>query len=73
MYFNQNVIRLILGLCLDIVVAFAAVRSGLFKRLPVFTAYLVVVVSCDLLADSFRMLLGSRSTPFFTSIGPGRR
>jgi len=71
-YFNENVIRLVLGLCLDIVVAFAAVRSGLFKRLPVFTAYLVVVVSCDLLADSFRLLLGSRSTPVFYEYWAGQ-
>ena len=72
MYFNENVIRLILGLCLDMVVAFAAVRSGLFKRLPVFTAYLIVVVSCDLLADSFLLLLGARSTAVFYEYWAGQ-
>ncbi len=65
MHFDQSVIRWTLGLCLDIVVAIAAVRSGLFKRLPVFTIYLFLVVACDFLTTIFRGVLEHRPLVVF--------
>lgn len=65
MHFNENVIRWTFGLCLDIVVAIVALRSGLFKRLPVFTAYLFVVAVCDLFSSLLRMLFAFTSAPVF--------
>jgi hypothetical protein len=65
MHFDENVIRWALGLCLDIAVVVFAVRSGLFKRLPVFTCYLFVVLICDLFATVSRVFFPVRSAPVF--------
>lgn len=65
MHFNENEVRWILGLCLNIVVVIFALRSGLFKRLPVFTAYLFVVAACDLVASSFQVIFAFSSAPVF--------
>jgi len=65
MHFNENVIRWTFGLCLDIVVAIVALRSGLFKRLPVFTVYLFVVAACDLFSSFLRLFFAFTSAPVF--------
>lgn len=65
MHFDENAFRWTLGLCLDIAVAMVAVRSGLFKRLPIFTAYLFLVVGCDLLSTIFRGWFELRSAAVF--------
>jgi hypothetical protein len=65
MHFDENVIRWTLGLCLDIVVAIFAVRGGLFKRLPVFTCYLILVLLCDLASTLSRVIFEPRSAPVF--------
>lgn len=65
MHFDENVIRWVLGLCLDIIVASFAVRSGLFKRLPVFTIYLFVVTACDLLTTLLRGIFTHRPALVF--------
>jgi len=65
MHFDENAIRWTSGLCLDIVVAIFAVRGGLFKRLPVFTCYLIIVVLCDLASTLSRVIFEPRSLPVF--------
>jgi hypothetical protein len=72
MHFNENVIRWVLGLCLDVVVATVAVRSGLFKRLPVFTTYLFFVAACDVLSTAFRGFFGTNSFPTFYEYWAGQ-
>src|ERR1700733_8131985 len=65
MHFDENIVRWTLGLCLDIVVAIFALRSGLFKRLPVFTCYLFVVAACDFASTLCRVIFPVRSFPVF--------
>ena len=65
MHLDENVIRWTAGLCLDIGVAALAVRSGLFKRLPVFTCYLFVVAACDVASTLCRVIFPVRSFPVF--------
>ena len=65
MHFNAGIIRWAVGNSLDILVAIVAVRSGLFKRLPVFTAYLMVIVACDVIATPFQAFLRPSSAPVF--------
>ncbi len=65
MHFDENVIRWILGLGLDIVLAIFAVRSGLLKRLPVFTCYLILVAVCDFASTLTRVVFELRSAPVF--------
>jgi hypothetical protein len=65
MHFEENIVRWTLGLCLDIVVAIFALRSGLFKRLPVFTCYLFVVAACDFASTLCRVIFPVRSFPVF--------
>ena len=72
MHFDENVIRWALGLCLDIIVATFAVRSGLFKRLPVFTTYLFIVTACDLLTTVFRGVFASKPAPVFYEYWAGQ-
>jgi hypothetical protein len=72
MHFDENVIRWTLGLCLDIVVAIFAVRSGLLKRLPVFTCYLLIVVVCDLASTLSRLFLEPRSAAVFYEYWAGQ-
>ncbi len=72
MHFDENVVRWTLGLCLDVVVAIFAVRSGLFKRLPVFTCYLLVIVACDLASTLSRLIFGFRSLPVFYEYWAGQ-
>jgi hypothetical protein len=72
MHFNDDIIRGIPGVCLDILVAIVAVRSGLFKRLPVFTAYLFVVIAGDVCSTLFRGLFGFTSVPVFYEYWAGQ-
>jgi hypothetical protein len=65
MHFNYDDLRWTLGFCLDILVAIVAVRSGLFKRLPVFTSYLIVVALCEVIATPFQAYFGPRSLSVF--------
>lgn len=72
MHFDDNVVRWTLGLCLDVAVAVLAVRSGLFKRLPVFTCYLLVVAACDLASTLCRVVFPVRSFPVFYEYWTGQ-
>ncbi len=72
MHFDENVVRWTLGLCLDIAVAVFAVRSGLFRRLPVFTVYLFVVTACDLASTLCRVIFPLRSFPVFYEFWGGQ-
>ena len=54
MPFSESVIRWSFGLCLDLAVPIVAVRNGLFKRLPVFTLYLIVVGVFDVITTTIR-------------------
>jgi hypothetical protein len=72
MHFDENVVRWTLGLCLNVAVAALAVRSGLFKRLPVFTCYLFVVAACDFASTLCRVFFPLRSFPVFYEYWAGQ-
>lgn len=72
MHFDESVIRWTFGLCLDVVVAIVAVRNGLFKRLPIFTCYLFLVLACDFLSTLFRGVFDARSAAVFYEYWSGQ-
>ncbi len=52
---------------LEVAVAVLAVRQGLYRRLPVFTAYLISVVVVEIIRLSIIAKLGFNSKPYFWS------
>jgi hypothetical protein len=72
MYLNENVIRWMLGLCLNLLLAFVLFRNRVYRRLPVFGVYLLVVIVCDFLSSGMRLLFPVRSAPIFYEFWTGQ-